>query len=101
MRLSVWNPLGAKRCTFWQYYMQSAPNGESVVVVGQMSRLAGCAPWIKSDEVTIYNVYPGPGFSQRYQPNIAKQYDAMIVDDIDESRRWKAFWVPCGRGSGR
>jgi hypothetical protein len=92
VRLIVWNSQGGKWGTFWQHYVQPAlANNETVVGLLVES---GWAPWIQSGEVTINKIYPIDVDSPRYQPNIAQPDDAMMVDDVNDARRTRAFWIP-------
>lgn len=95
MRIITWNSQGAKWGRFWRYYMRPKLGQETVI--GLLVE-AGWAPWIKYGAVPVNTVLPLDEMSTRYErpkPNDASDPDAAaMVDEINASRRRRAFWIP-------
>ena len=77
------------------------PQRRADTVIGLLVE-AGWAPWIKSGDVPINTVFPLDETSTRYQrPNDTDDPDAAaMVDEINGSRRLRAFWIPWAGSAG-
>jgi hypothetical protein len=90
MQLVVWNSQGAKWDDLWTYYYSPLLGGNEDVI-GLLVE-AGWAPWVKSQEVHVDEVYGFDANQNWYYENGAR--NSGFVQGVEASRQRTAFWVP-------
>lgn len=99
MDLTVWNSQGGAEGNdpfgrwnvMWTNWITPRITPQNDDVLG-LTIEAGWAPWIKSDEVSLNQVYPLDIDSTRY--NVVTAGTSAFCQGVESSRRRWAYWVP-------